>query len=162
VVSPPTWHARRVQLFEEVAEAVRGLAPDDLGTFHHRTHRYGTKIWFGDPDPPREHYEAQVIGATHVPEADALAVEVGFHAEHRDPAVNETVIAGLRATEAEWRGVLGPDAEVGPFLGRDGWARVSETWPDPDLEDPELGMDLAARLVDYLAALEPARRPAPG
>jgi hypothetical protein len=147
-----------VNLFEEVAEAVRGLAPAELGTFRHRTHRYGTKIWFGEPDPPREHYEAQVIGATHVPDAEVLAVEVGYHAEHRDPAVNEAAIAGLRAAEPLWRGTLGDDAEIGPFLGRDGWFRISETWPDPDLEDPELGTELAIRLVDYVSALEPARR----
>jgi hypothetical protein len=146
-----------VQLFEEVAEAVRGLAPSGLGAFHHRTHRYGTKIWFGGHDPPREHYEAQVIGAQHVAEADVLAVEVGFHAEHRDPAVNEAVIAGLREVEESWREVLGADAELGPFLGRDGWRRVSETWPDPDLDDAELGMEMAIRLVDYITALEPAR-----
>lgn len=147
-----------MQLFEEVAEAVRGLAPPDLGAFHHRTHGYGTKIWFGEPDPPREHYEAQVIGAEHVADADVLAVEVGFHAEHRDPAANDAVIARLREAEGRWREMLGEDAEVGPFLGRDGWLRVSETWADPNLDDVELGTELAIRLVDYVTALEPARR----
>jgi len=36
---------------------------------------------------------------------------------------------------------------------------VSEVWPDPDLSDPELVFELAARLTDYFTALEPHRRP---
>jgi hypothetical protein len=34
---------------------------------------------------------------------------------------------------------------------------VSETWADPDLGDPELAIELAASLADYITALEPAR-----
>ena len=44
--------------------------------------RYGIKVWFGPSDPPREHYEAQVIGPNEVKEASVLALEIGFHAEH--------------------------------------------------------------------------------
>ena len=51
---------------------------------------------------------------------------------------------------------------AGEFIDdRHGWQRVSETWPDPDLGDPDLPMDLAARLTDYITALEPLR-PADG
>jgi hypothetical protein len=146
-----------MDLFEAVAETVRGLAPAELGPFHHRTHRYGTKVWFGDADPPKEHYEAQVVGTQHVPEAETLAVEVGFHAENRDPADNNAVIATLRSSESTWRKDLGDEAEIAGFLGRDGWQRISETWLDPDLDDPELGVELGLRLVDYVTALEPAR-----
>jgi hypothetical protein len=147
-----------VELFEEVAEALRGLVPADLGDFRHRTHRYGTKIWFGVEQPPREHYEAQVIGAGHVPGADLLALEVGFHTEHPKVADNDAVIEQLLAVEERWRPGLGPEAEVGPFLGRaDTWRRISETWSDPDLGDPELGVELALRLLDYVTALEPVR-----
>ena len=50
------------------------------------------------------------------------------------------------------------EAVVGPFLGRaKSWQRVSETWPDPDLGDPELAIEVAAQLADYISALEPAR-----
>ncbi len=147
-----------MELFEEVAEALRGLVPPELGPYHHRTHRYGTKVWFGDATPPREHYEAQVVGVREVPTAEALAVEVGFHAEHPQPADNEAVLAALLAQEGDWRPVLGPEAEAGVFLGRaEHWRRVSETWPDPDLEDPELGTEQAVRLLDYDTALEPLR-----
>lgn len=146
-----------MELFEAVAETVRGLAPPEFGAFHHRTHRYGTKVWFGESDPPKEHYEAQVIGAQHVPEAEMLAVEVGFHAENRDPTDNDATIEALRSAEDAWRKVLGDDAEIAGFIGRDGWQRVSETWLDPDLDDPELGIELGLRLVDYVTALEPNR-----
>ncbi len=63
----------------------------------------------------------------------------------------------LRHTEARWRPALGPEAEAGDFLGRAGWLRVSETWPDPDLGDPEICFELAARLAEYVNVLEPFR-----
>ena len=125
-------------------------------------HRYGIKIWFGPAKAPREHYEAQVIGRQYVPEATALAVEVGFHAEHQKEADNEEVISRLRRSEPSWRRELGGEPIVGVFLGRsEHWRRVSEVWPDPDLGDPELVFELAARLTDYVTALEPRRRRPP-
>jgi hypothetical protein len=152
--------AEGVELFEEVCEALRGLVPVELGPFRHRTHRYGTKVWFGGETPPREHYEAQVVGARDVPGAEVLAVEVGFHSEHPKDAANEAVLAALLAAEDRWRPGLGADAEAGVFLGRaDHWRRISETWPDPDLDDPDLGLEMALRLLDYIQALEPHRRP---
>ncbi|MET0665040.1 MAG: hypothetical protein ABW008_05740, partial [Acidimicrobiales bacterium] len=71
-----------MELFEEACEALRGLVPPELGPFRHKTHRYGTKIWFGPEAPPKEHYEAQVVGVRDVPEAEVLAIEVGFHSEY--------------------------------------------------------------------------------
>ncbi|HEY8060940.1 MAG TPA: hypothetical protein VID94_19390 [Acidimicrobiales bacterium] len=147
-----------MELFEEVCEALRGLVPPELGTFRHKTHRYGTKIWFGPEAPPKEHYEAQVVGARDVPEAEVLAIEVGFHSEYPKDADNEVVLTGLLAVESEWRPELGDEAVADVFLGRaDNWRRISETWPDPDLDDPELGTELAMRLLDYIEALEPVR-----
>src|SRR5262245_46322893 len=139
-------------LFGHVADAARTLVPAELGELHSRSHRYGTKVWFGSPDAaPKEHYEAQVIGAKHVPGATVLGVEVGFHSEHPKVADNDAVLARLLATESRWRRRLGEEAEAGPFLGRaDTWRRVSETWPDPDLDDEELVIELALRLVDYI------------
>jgi hypothetical protein len=149
-------------LFDQVADAVRGLLPAELGEVRLRARRWGLKAWFGPLQPPRFHYEAQVVGARLVPEAEVLALEVGFHAEHGDPARNEAVLAGLQADERRWRRVLGPEAVAGPFIGRpDDWRRVSETWPDPDLGDPGLAFELGARLTDYIAALEPELRRMP-
>ena len=149
-----------LMLFDEVAETVRAMLPPELGVARLRVRRYGLKLWFDVDQPPREHYEAQVVGARHVPEASTLAIEVGFHAENRDRAANEAALAVLMAAEARWRPALGDEAIVGPFLGRpDDWRRISETWPDPDLGDPELGMELGTRLADYVLALEPLRRP---
>jgi hypothetical protein len=147
-----------VELFEVVGDALRGMVPPELGPVHHRWHRYGVKVWFGPELPTREHYEAQVMGPKLVPGARVLAVEVGFHAENRDPRENEAALAVLVAAEAAWRRELGEAPVAGEFLGRDDWARVSETWPDPDLDDQELAVELAARLTDYVVALEPIRR----
>ena len=41
------------------------------------------------------------------------------------------------------------------FLGNDTWRRLSETWPDPDLEDPELSIEAGARLADYINSFQP-------
>lgn len=152
-------HAWGVELFEVVADALRGMVPPELGPVRTRWHRYGLKVWFGPEKPTREHYEAQVIGPHDVPEAAVLAVEVGFHAENPKPADNDAVLAVLTAAGQRWRSVLGDEPVAGAFLGaRDDWCRLSETWPDPDLDDEELGPALAARLTDYIEALEPIRR----
>ena len=131
----------------------------DLGELRTRHHRYGIKVWFGPAKPTREHYEAQVIGAKHVAEATVLAIEVGFHAEHRDPADNERALdAAARPARSGGARSLGPEAVAGEFIDdRHGWQRLSETWPDPDLGDPDLPLELATRLTDYITALEPLR-----
>jgi hypothetical protein len=148
-----------VSAFEEVGEVLRGLAPTGLGEYRYRAHRYGVKVWFGPEAPPREHYEAQVVGRDADERALVLAIEVGFHAEHPKEPENEAVIAYLVANERRWRSKVGAEAEVGGFLGRaDRWRRISETWPDPDLGDSELVIELATRLTDYITALEPVRR----
>jgi hypothetical protein len=146
-------------LFDDVGDILVGIAPAALGEYRYRAHRYGIKVWFGPEKPIREHYEAQVIGAQEVRDASLLAIEVGFHSEHRLEADNDEVIAHLLANERRWRRTLGKEAEVGAFLGRqDTWRRVSETWPDPDLGAPDLGLEIALRLFDYVSALEPVRR----
>ncbi|HEY5170695.1 MAG TPA: hypothetical protein VIK54_03100 [Acidimicrobiia bacterium] len=146
-------------LFDDVGDILRGMSPLELGACRYRAHRYGIKVWFGPEKPIREHYEAQVIGAHEVEGASVLALEVGFHAEHPQAAENDSAIAHLLAHERDWRRVLGEEAEVGAFLGRqDAWRRVSEIWPDPDLGAPELGLEVALRLVDYVTAIEPVRR----
>ena len=148
-----------LSLFEEVADALVGLVPRQLGPLHQRPRRYGIKVWFGTEKPTREHYEAQVIGARDAPGAKVLALEVGFHAEHPAVADNDDVIGRLAKTEKKWRSVVGKEAVIGPFLGRpDQWRRVSETWLDPDLSDVDLPAEVAFRLVDYITALEPLRR----
>jgi hypothetical protein len=99
-----------------------------------------------------------VVGRKHVPEAEVLALEVGFHAEEPKPAANDAVLAHLLAAETRWREELGKAPVAGEFLGRDTWARVSEVWLDPDLSDEDLGLEVAARLTDYVEALEPLVR----
>jgi hypothetical protein len=149
-----------LHLFEQVADGLHSLVPSDLGPWHQRNHRYGIKVWFGDRGTPnREHYEAQVVGPKLVPGAKVLALEVGFHAEHPDRAANRAVLGRLSTPAAtkRWRATLGDDAEATGFLGNRAkdWIRVSETWPDPDLSDPDLPFELAARLTDFVVALQP-------
>ena len=146
-------------LFDAVAEACRTIVPPELGLLRARSHRYGTKIWFDTERPGREHYEAQVVGARYVEEATVLALEIGFHAEHPTLTDNDLAITKLTEAETAWRSVLGEPVVVGPFLGRgDLWRRASETWPDPDLGDEELVLDIADRLVDYIVCFEPVLR----
>ena len=146
-------------LFDEVADALLGMVPPDLGPLRHRARRYGIKVWFGSDMPHREHYEAQVISADAVEDATVLGLEVGFHSEHPQLSDNEQVLAQLMKCEARWRRTVGAEAVAGPFLGRpDVWRRISETWPDPDLGETELAFAIAARLTDYVTALEPVRR----
>jgi hypothetical protein len=146
-------------LFDEVAEVVLGVTPEELGEVHCRSGYSGVKVWFGAGKPPREHYEAQLLGIKDVPWVTVLALEIGFHAEHADPALNEAALAPLVKAEKRWRRALGPDAEAAPFLGRlTDWRRLSEVWPDPDLSPDDTAVEIGTRLVDYLAALEPLRR----
>jgi hypothetical protein len=146
-------------LFDEIGDAVRGLMAPDLGIVRFRAHRYGVKLWFDSDVAPREHYEAQVIGAKEVPDAKVLAIEIGFHSEHSKAEDNEATLEKLLRRERAWRKVLGEDAVAGPFLGRaDQWRRLSETWPDPDLSDEDLCMEVALRVTEYMGALEPVLR----
>jgi hypothetical protein len=66
----------------------------------------------------------------------------------------------LLAVEPAWRPELGDDAVAGDFIGRAGWRRISEVWPAPDSEVVDEAIDTAARLADYIIALEPFRRAA--
>lgn len=112
---------------------------------------WSVKVWF---DEPREHYEVQWLDGRHV--------EVGFHAEHRDPVRNEAVLAALLADEPGWRAELGDEPVAGLFVGGrpDHWRRVSEVWEDADLSSVDLAMEAADRVASYAEALEPRRRPA--
>ena len=144
-------------LFDEVADLVRAMTPEELGDVRCRAHRRGLKVWFDTDKPTREHYEAQQLPRRHVDGLDGMAIEVGFHAEHADEAKNESVVAAVGSTEKRWRKILGPEPEIGEFYGSTTWRRVSEAWIEPDLDDPELAFELASRVVDYLTAIEPAR-----
>lgn len=144
-------------LFDLVDDALRGLVPARLGALRTTPRRWGIKVWLDLEQCPRAHYEAQVLGAKHVPGAEVLAIEVGFHAEHPKGPDNEAAMAPLRATEGTWRDALGDEAVCGPFLGRVGWQRLSETWVDPDLGDPELCFEIADRLATYVTTVEPLR-----
>ena len=149
-------------MFDEVAAILPSLVPPELGELRLQPRRWGIKVWFGAARPPREHYEAQTLGKDADPAAKTLCIEVGFHAEGPKEAENDKAIEALVARRAEWKGVLGKEAIAGDFLGgATRWRRISETWPDPDLSDPQLAFEIAARLTDYITALEAVRTTSP-
>jgi len=149
-------------VFDEVAAILPSLLPDGFGELRMQPRRWGIKVWFGPVRAPREHYEAQVLGKDADPAAKVLCIEVGFHAEGSKEAENDAAIERLTARRTEWSDVLGPEAVAGDFLGgATRWRRISETWPDPNLGDPELPFEIAARLCDYITSFEPLRAPVP-
>jgi hypothetical protein len=134
-----------LELFDQVADALHAMVSADLGELRTQPRRWGIKAWFDVDDCPREHYEAQVLSAKHVPAASVLAIEIGFHAEHPKAPDNAAAMAPLLAGADWWREELGEEAVAG------------ETWADPDLGDPEICFEVADRLASYIGALEPLR-----
>ena len=140
--------------FEHVLDAFESFVDDDLGEPQSSWHRRGLKIWFGPADgrSAREHYEAQLIRID-----GEAALEIGYHAEYRSPEENQQALDRLGGVAA-WRKALGKEAEAGAFLGMEDWRRISEVWDPPDPDDPEAPIEVAARLADYVDAIEPLRR----
>ena len=137
--------------FETVRDAFEGFVSGVEGQRNTYVHSRGLKAWFNDDT--REHYEAQLIRIE-----GELRLEVGFHAEHQKVSLNDAVLQRLRTTETKWRKTLGIEAVAGDFIGRAGWRRVSEVWPANETPDIDEAIEVAARLADYVIALEPARR----
>ncbi len=144
-------------VFDEVADVVRGMAPEGFGELQIRARRWGIKVWFGTAQPQRVHYEAQMIRRSHLDGGDGMALEIGFHSEEKDESTNQAELDVLLKHKRLWRKELGGNIESGPFLGNSKWRRVSEVWLDVDVDDPETGLEIGSRLVDYLEVLEPLR-----
>jgi hypothetical protein len=140
--------------FDHVRNAAEGFVGGIPGTRHATSHSRGVKVWFGDST--REHYEAQLIR-----DRDVVKLEIGFHAEHPNSTENEAVLAHLVTLEPKWREHVGDEAETGPFIGRKGWTRISECWEPPATTSIDEAIEVAARLADYVNALEPLRRERP-
>ena len=133
-------------------DAFEGFASSVDGKLQSSSHRRGLKVWYDDAK--KEHYEAQLI---KLPDG-AVGLEIGFHSEYPKDDDNQAVLDRLVASEATWREQLGDEAEAGMFLGADRWRRISEVWEAPDPDDPESSIEIAARLADYVIAIEPLRR----
>ena len=133
--------------FETVDDALHGFLPPALRDFD--SHRTGMnlRVWY---EEGREHYEVQLVSGP--------ALEVGFHAEHKDAARNDDVLARLVDGEKGWRKALGRAPKKGPFLGRQkNWRRISEVWDGDGLTE-DAAVEAAERLGAYIEALEPLRR----
>src|SRR4051812_18082296 len=82
-------------LFDQAAEIARSLVPGELGELHVRSRRWALKAWFDTAEPGKEHYEAQLVNPRHATGAKVLGLEIGFHAEHKDPADNDECLSRL-------------------------------------------------------------------
>lgn len=138
-------------MFHQVQDVFEGFVIDVGGTLHTNAHGRGIKLWYDEAT--REHYEAQLFRVD-----GKVVLEVGFHAEHPKVGENDAVLDRLLAREMVWRRALGDEPEAGAFLGVDRWRRVSEIWEEPDPDDVDVASEIAARLADYVSALEPLRR----
>jgi hypothetical protein len=136
--------------FEQVRDAFEGFVIAVDGELHATAHRHGLKVWYGEA--LKEHYEAQLIRV-----GGELRLEIGFHTEYPKAPANDAVLARLSAHEAGWRRDLGDEAVMGAFLGHDSWRRISEVWEPPSTETVDDVIEVAARLADYVTALEPIR-----
>jgi hypothetical protein len=143
------------RFFEIVRDAFEGFVAGVDGRRNIYVHNRGLKVWFDDDS--REHYESQLIRVD-----GEVQLEIGFHSEYPKAPQNDEVLRRLLAAESVWRPELGDDAVAGDFIGRSGWRRISEVWPPPDSEVIDEAIEAAARLADYVIALEPARRATSG
>jgi|SRR4051794_5637583 len=139
--------------FETVRDAFEGFVAGVDGRRNTYVHNRGLKAWFDDDT--REHYESQLIRVD-----GEMRLEIGFHTEHPKPSQNDEVLRRLLTAEPVWRTELGDEAVAGGFIGRAGWRRISEVWPAPDPAIVDEAIETAARLADYVLALEPIRRSA--
>ncbi len=137
--------------FHQVQDVFESHALDVTGTLHSTAHGRGLKVWFDDAT--REHYEAQLIRVD-----GRVVLEIGFHVEHPKVAENEAVLGRLLSAEQVWRRELGDEPEAGGFIGVTRWRRISEVWDEPDPDDVDVAIEIAARLADYVSVLEPLRR----
>ncbi len=134
-----------------VRDAFEGFVAGVDGRRNIYVHNRGMKVWFDDDT--REHYESQLIRVD-----GEVQLEIGFHAEHPKAPLNDEVLRRLLAAEPAWRSELGDDPVAGDFIGRAGWRRISEVWPPPEADVVDEAIEAAARLADYVIALEPLRR----
>ncbi len=140
-----------LSFFHQVQDVFESNTLDVGGTLHTAAHPRGIKVWYDDAT--REHYEAQLVRLD-----GAVVLEVGFHAEYPKVDKNEAVLTRLLDGEKVWRRELGGEPEAGVFLGVDRWRRISEIWEQPDPDDIDAAIEIAARLAEYVSVLEPLRR----
>lgn len=149
--------------FQDAEDALVGFLPPELRHFGSYHTSSTLKVWYGDGEARREHFEVQSVSASGLRAAerpeDPPVLEIGFHAEHRDAARNDAVLEFLVSRSDDWRPVLGDEPEVGTFIGRQSsWRRVSELWTETAVLQPEAAIEAAERLADYIRALVPVLR----
>lgn len=120
-----------------------------IGRHGMHLHRTTANLKVSSEPGARQHFELQLMRGTA-----GMAVEIGWHAEHKDAARNDEALAVLVAGERRWRKSL-PDAVCGPFArGPKAWRRVSEVW-DGMTFDEGVAVEAAEQLVRYVDVLQP-------
>ena len=140
--------------YENIADALTGFLPPSMRNFEWYRTSANLKLWYGAEG--REHYEVQLVKLG--PKKLDLGLEIGFHAEHKDVARNDDTVQALAGAEERWRTELGPQPEVGEFIGYQSktWRRISEVWTGVT-DDPGVAVDAAERLAAYIKTFESIR-----
>lgn len=99
------------------------------------------KVWFSDQ---KIHFEVQFLRNGRL--------EIGLHFES-DRATNERLATALEGKESRIRRSLGEAVRFGSHGPR--WRSVAERWSGGDLRGEEAATEAAARLAEYVVALEP-------
>ena len=139
--------------YDAVGDALSNFLPPSLRDFEWYRSSHNIKLWYGPEG--REHYEVQLIKYDK-----RIGLEIGWHAEHKEAELNDAALDKLLSAEKKWRTKLGKDPEAGKFIGYQAknWRRLSEFWDGAEGgDDPELAVDAAQRLAEYITALEPLR-----
>ncbi len=99
-------------------------------------------------DDPLVHYEVWNLGERRG------RLEIGFHCESRDRALNARLLEGMLAHLFEVKAELGPSFEAEPW--DKGWTKVYETIPLEPFSADYLDR-VAARTAQVIMVLEPIR-----
>ncbi len=131
------------QLLRTIPDAVRERVPTSLRDFQSGARFSLVQCWYGNRQIHYETWLRRRLGT----------VEVGLHFE-ADPLTNARLLGAFRGRERALRRRL-PGARIEEWDR--GWARIWEPIAVSKLDDA-LRDAAAARLADYVAALEPILR----
>jgi hypothetical protein len=131
------------ECLQRVAALVPAHVPVSLREFHWESYSFQSKLWYGNKALHYEIWSREKLGT----------IEIGLHFE-ADPLTNARLLAAFTANAKTVRRALA-GARIEEWDR--GWARVWEPLPHRK-PDEHLASDLAARIGDYVSALEPILR----
>lgn len=123
--------------------AVRAELPPRLQKFRSAHRSWLCQLYWRDP---RLHYEVWNLGERR------NKIEIGLHFESRNPAENQTFLAGFSHRMVEVKIALGPQWEAEAW--DKGWTKVYETVPYEPFSTEVLA-HIAVRLAKAMTVLQP-------